>query len=69
MEETCQIYCEWGGSDWKGNRKRKVRRADPGKMPIYFGVDANCCGVVVPCKGRNCHTLFELKIKEGKQIM
>lgn len=39
------------------------------QMPIYFGVDANCCGVMVPCKGRNCHTLFELKIKEGNQIM
>ena len=39
------------------------------QMPIYFGGDANCCGVVVPCKGRNCHAFFELRIRDGKQIM
>ena len=38
------------------------------QMPIFYGENANCSGVMVPCKGRNCHAFFEIKIKDGKQI-
>lgn len=38
------------------------------QMPIFFGRDADCSGVMVSCKGRKCHTFFEIKIKEGEQI-
>lgn len=38
------------------------------KMPVSYGEEAECKGVMVPCKGRNCHVVFELKIKNGKQI-
>nr|DAY96734.1 MAG TPA: hypothetical protein [Caudoviricetes sp.] len=37
-------------------------------MPLYYNDDAECKGVMVPCKGRNCHAFFELKIENGKQI-
>lgn len=37
-------------------------------MPFSYTKEAECRGVMVPCKGRNCHTVFELKIKDGKQI-
>lgn len=38
------------------------------KMPIFFSDKAECTGVMVSCKGRNCHSVFEVKIKHGKQI-
>lgn len=38
------------------------------KMPIFFSDKAECTGVMVSCKGRNCHSIFEVKIKHGKQI-
>jgi hypothetical protein len=38
------------------------------KMPLFFEETAKCSGVIVSCKGRNCHTHFELKIKNGIQI-
>lgn len=38
------------------------------KMPIFFGKTAECSGVMVPCKGRNCRAFFEIKIVKGKQI-
>lgn len=38
------------------------------QMPIFYGETANCSGVMAPCKGRNCHAFFEIKIKNGKQI-
>ncbi|MCO7147404.1 hypothetical protein NIA28_13700 [Coprococcus catus] len=38
------------------------------KMPLFFEETAECSGVMVSCKGRNCHARFELKIKDGKQI-
>jgi len=38
------------------------------QMPIFYGENANCSGVMVPCKGRSCHAFFEIKIKDGKQI-
>lgn len=39
------------------------------KMPISYTKIAECNGVMVPCKGRGCHAVFELKIKNGKQII
>lgn len=38
------------------------------QMPIYYNEEAESHGVVVPCKGRNCGALIEIKIKNGKQI-
>jgi len=38
------------------------------KMPISYTEEAECDGVMVFCKGRNCHAVFQLKIKRGKQI-
>ncbi len=39
------------------------------KMPISYTEEARCNGALVSCKGRNCHSVFELKIKDGKQIL
>lgn len=38
-------------------------------MPFFYMDEAVCKGVMVSCKGRNCHAVFELKIKDGKQMM
>lgn len=38
------------------------------KMPVFYGSASECSGVAVSCKGRNCHAVFEVKIKKGKQI-
>lgn len=38
------------------------------QMPISYTKEAECEGVMISCKGRNCHAVFELKIKDGKQI-
>ena len=38
------------------------------KMPVSYTGEAECKGVMVACKGRNCHAVFELKIEKGKQI-
>lgn len=38
------------------------------QMPIFYDRTADCSGVMVPCKGRNCHAFFEINIKNGKQI-
>lgn len=38
------------------------------KMPIFFEDSAECRGVMVACKGRNCHAFFEVKLKDEKQI-
>lgn len=37
-------------------------------LPIFFDKSAECSGVMVLCKGRNCHAFFEIKIKNGEQI-
>lgn len=51
---------------------KKIRRVKCPKcgylMPIYYAREAESHGVVVPCKGRNCGALIEIKIKNGKQI-
>ena len=38
------------------------------KMPASYTSEAECGGVMIPCKGRNCRAVFELKIEKGKQI-
>ena len=37
-------------------------------MPFWYKDQAECKGVMLRCKGRNCHAVFELKIEKGKQI-
>lgn len=36
------------------------------KMPIQYAPKANCSGVYVKCKGRNCRKEFEIRIKSDK---
>ncbi len=38
------------------------------KMPVSYNEKANCAGVYVSCKGRNCTNIFEVKIINGKQV-
>lgn len=38
------------------------------EMPVYYNDTAECDGVTVTCKGRNCHAVISIKIKSGKQI-
>lgn len=38
------------------------------EMPVYYDAASHCGGVTVTCKGRNCHSVFEIKIKSGEQI-
>ncbi len=37
-------------------------------MLIFFDEKAECSGITVPCKGRNCRKKFEIKIRKGEQI-
>lgn len=37
-------------------------------MPLTYSENAECRGVFVQCKGRNCKKTFEIKIKNGKQV-
>ena len=37
------------------------------KMPVFYDADAECKGIHVACKGRNCKHIFEVKIVQGKQ--
>ncbi|MCD8208331.1 MAG: hypothetical protein LUD72_10375 [Bacteroidales bacterium] len=37
-------------------------------MPVFYTDGASCKGVFIVCKGRGCKAVFELKIKQGKQI-
>lgn len=37
-------------------------------MPVRYDESAYCKGIFVTCKGRNCRTIFELKIENGKQV-
>lgn len=34
------------------------------KMPIFYDKTANCKGIYVKCKGRNCGKVFEIVIKK-----
>lgn len=48
---------------------KKVRCPHCGySMPILYVEQADCHGVIVKCKGRNCGKEFEVKIKRGEQI-
>lgn len=38
-------------------------------MPTRYSEEAECNGVMFSCKARNCHAVFELIIRDGKQIM
>lgn len=38
------------------------------KMPLSIEEHANCNGVVLSCKGRNCKRVFELVVKDGVQF-
>ncbi len=54
-----------------GKKKQSLRVECPKcgyKMPIYYDETAECKGVTISCKGRNCHHVFEIKIEHGKQI-
>jgi transcription elongation factor Elf1 len=39
------------------------------EMNIEYDEKAECKGIHVRCKGRNCHKEFEIVIKNGKQIV
>lgn len=36
------------------------------RMPIFYDDKAECHGLTVRCKGRNCKKEFEIKIKKTK---
>lgn len=36
-------------------------------MPVSYTEDAECHGIYVSCKGRNCKNIFEVIIKQGQQ--
>lgn len=38
------------------------------EMPLTHGKDAECRGVFIKCKGRGCKRIFEVKIRDGKQV-
>ena len=53
----------------KKKEYQQVQCTDCGyKMPIFYTKEAECKGVMIPCKGRHCSSVFELKIEKGKQI-
>nr|DAI95723.1 MAG TPA: hypothetical protein [Caudoviricetes sp.] len=37
-------------------------------MPEQYSKSADCSGVFVRCKGKNCKREFEIKIINGKQV-
>jgi len=38
------------------------------RMPVFFTEEAECHGVQVSCKGRDCTNVFEVIIEKGRQI-
>jgi hypothetical protein len=36
-------------------------------MPVFYDENAECTGIHITCKGRNCKKVFEVKITKGKQ--
>lgn len=38
------------------------------KMPISYSKDSEANCIFVRCKGRTCKQIFEIKIKNGKQV-
>jgi len=37
-------------------------------MPERYDQKADCFGVFVKCKGKNCKREFEIVVKNGKQV-
>jgi len=51
------------------DKKMQVRCPYCGyKMPVYYGSKADCKGVHVTCKGRNCKKEFEIRIEKGQTV-
>ena len=49
--------------------KVKIRCPHCGyEMPEQYDQTADCRGVFVRCKGRDCKREFEIKIENGKQV-
>lgn len=38
------------------------------KMPVFYDKNAASHGLLIACKGRNCKTVFEIKIRKGQQV-
>ena len=38
------------------------------EMPLRLSQTADCKGVFIKCKGKNCKQIFEIKINNGKQV-
>ena len=38
------------------------------RMPVFFTKEAECKGLRISCKGRNCKRDFEILIKDGQEI-
>lgn len=51
----------------KNERKRVICPKCGYRMPLEYSGDAECAGVFVKCKGRNCTHIFELNIEKGQQ--
>lgn len=72
MAETLPEYCRWEAATIEKIEKNNMNRVKcpdcEYKMPIFFSNTAECSGVMVSCKGRGCRSIFEIKIKNGKQI-
>lgn len=72
MVETSQAYCDEEAVTIEELDKKELNRVKcpecDYKMPVFYTDTAECNGVMVLCKGRKCHSVFELKIKNGKQI-
>lgn len=39
------------------------------EMPLIITEKAVCQGIIVRCKGRNCKKTFEVRVKNGKQVV
>lgn len=62
MGATCRLSSEVVSID-------KVRCPACGyQMPIFIDKEATVRGLFVKCKGKNCKHIFEIKVKNGKQV-
>lgn len=48
-------------------RKKVICKHCGYEMPIFILPGAECQGITVRCKNRNCKKEFEVKVKEGIQ--
>ena len=37
-------------------------------MPLRLSQTADCKGIFIKCKGKNCKQIFEIKVKNGRQV-